>query len=271
MGWLRKIFLRGFQIEVVRSTIEYFGWGKIVIAHIGTWVVAFISILAGLDWYWAVGGGFVVSLLITFVSVIIAYKVGRSKGVEPLVSERSQWQQEWHELQFQRRDFWRLLSTAYSNWPRKTPNQSLQDMMVSAQYPLELPLSDGSHYPKWVWDAPKKWTGAALKADEFASGIYPATTRLGLVKSQLMGTTHEFDRFDDIRMGLSKFWDHWGRQEPLEQVIREQKTDSLIKSSAAEIKLLTFLEIARSRREQTGASGKGGLFRLGRRNEETES
>ena len=66
----------------------------------------------------------------------------------------------------------------------------------------------------------------------------------------------------------AKFWDKWGRKDQLETVITEQDIDEILKSSAVEIKLLTYLEIAHARWSQSQASGKFGLFRLGRRNEE---
>jgi hypothetical protein len=91
------------------------------------------------------------------------------------------------------------------------------------------------------------------------------------VKSQLMGSTGEFDRFDTIRMELAKFWDYWGRQVPIERVITEQKGDPIVRAFASEIKLLTFLEIARVRWADSGLPGKSGLFRLGRRNAEMDA
>ena len=75
-------------------------------------------------------------------------------------------------------------------------------------------------------------------------------------------------RLDDLHEELAKFWDKWGRQDQLETIITEQNVSEILKSCAVEIKLLTYLEIARARWSQSQASGKFGLFRLGRRNEE---
>ncbi len=190
----------------------------------------------------------------------------------PLSSrERRQWQQEWHDQRNVRREFWRLLNTAYKNWTGRPTDRSLQDLVEANQFPPELPLDDGRQFPKWVWNVWDRQDKEPLKTlRNFTSQIYPGVMPAETIKTQLMGGGGEFDRFDDLRRELSKFWDHWGRQEPLEEIIREQNVDNIVRSSAPEIKLLTFLEIARARWAQTGASGKGGLFTLGKRNAETE-
>ena len=190
----------------------------------------------------------------------------------PLSShERSQWQQEWHDQRDVRREFWRLLNTAYKNWTGNPTDRSIQDLVEASQFPPELPLDDGRQFPNWVWNVWDKQDREPLKTlRNFTSQIYPGVTPAETIKTQLMGGGNEFDRFDDLRRELSKLWDYWGRQEPLEEIIREQNADNIIRSSAPEIKLLTFLEIARARWAQTGASGKAGLFSLGRRNAETE-
>ncbi len=157
------------------------------------------------------------------------------------------------------------------NWAGRSTDRSLQDLIEANQIPPELPLDDGRQFQKWVWDIWDKQNKGELKTlRDFTAQIYPGATPAESIKTQLMGGGAEFDRFDDRRRELSKFWDHWGRQEPLEEVIREQNADNRVRSSTPEIKLLTFLEIARARWAQTGASGKAGLFTLGKRNAETE-
>ncbi len=184
---------------------------------------------------------------------------------------RTLWEAAFHDHRLDRREFWRLLETAYVNWQMKPePNRSLRDVAHGAMMPGDLPLTDNSAFPGWAWEAENHCPDAdAKQLLQLASQIYPAVTPPMAVRSQLMGATTEFDRFDSIRMELAKFWDHWGRQEPFEQTIREQRADPIVKANASEIKLLTFLEIARVRWAGTDTPGKSGLFRLGRRNAET--
>jgi hypothetical protein len=187
-------------------------------------------------------------------------------------SERTPWQTELYDHRLNRHEFWRLLEVAYGNWSMKpTPARSLRDVVRGAKVPSDLPLADNTKFPKWAWEAETHCPDDdAKQLLQLASTLYIAARPPATVKSQLMGTTQEFDRFDQtVRMELSKFWDHWGRQEPLEQVIREQKADPIVKAHASEIKMLTFLEIARVRWAGADLPGKSGLFRLGRRNAET--
>lgn len=185
-------------------------------------------------------------------------------------TEPSRWAAELHEHRLDRREFWRLLEIAYANWSVK-PNsdRSLRDVVRSAQMPSELPLVDNSKFPDWAWTAEERCAGDARYLLQFTSAIYVAAKPPMVVKSQLLGSSGEFDRFDTIRMELAKFWDAWGRQEPLEQVIREQRADTFLKAHASEVKILTFLDIARVRWANSDLPGKSGLFRLGRRNAET--
>lgn len=186
---------------------------------------------------------------------------------QSLSATRSDWQQEWQDHRLDRREFLRLLEVAYANWNMNpNPPRSLMDVARAAQFPFDLPLTDNSKFPEWAWEAEKHCSGDAETLLQLASQIYIAVTPPRAVKSQLMGSSTEFDRFDTIRMELAKFWDHWGRQEPLEQVIRQQNADGLVKAHASEIKLLTFLEVARVRWARSDLPGKSGLFRLGRRN-----
>lgn len=215
---------------------------------------------------------FIVGLILATWIIPDVWKVVRARIlVARMSSAKTEWEQDWHKLEDARREFWRLIKTGYGNWGQRPDDRSLLDFIEASRFPSELPLSDGQQFPKWVWSAPKEWEQKAKLLDQFAAQIYLGVVPAKAVKTQLMGGTNEFDKFDDLRRDLSKFWDCWGRQEPLEQVIREQKADSLVKSSSSEIKLLTFLEIARARWAQTGASGKAGLFELGKRNTETGS
>jgi hypothetical protein len=203
-------------------------------------------------------------------NVIANFKLSRL--AEQHSSPRSEWEKELRDLRFDRRDFLRMLEMAYAHWDRKPdPDRSLGDVVRSASMPSDLPLEDNSKFPDWAWAAEGHCVGDAKQLLEFASAIYIACKPPRVVRSALMGDYNEFDRFDTIRMELAKFWDHWGRQEPLEQVIREQKADRIVKAHASEIKLLTFLEIARVRWADSDVPGKSGLFRLGRRNAEIES
>ena len=185
-------------------------------------------------------------------------------------TERSQWEQEHHGHRLDRREFWRLLKLAYSNWiANPAVGRSLEDLVAGAAFPNKLPLSDGSAFPDWAWQAPDKWSGDARHLSQFAEQVYIPVKPPRAVRSQIMGGGTDFDRFDSIRRELSQFWDHWGRQAPLEEVIRLQGADDLVKANASEIKLLAFLEIARVKWADTNTPGKGGLFILGRRNAET--
>ena len=184
---------------------------------------------------------------------------------------KTSWETELYSHRLDRREFWRLLEAAYSNWTMKPePGRSLRDVVQATKMPSDLPLADNTKFPEWAWAAESHCAGDdAKQLLRFASAIYTAAKPPMAVKSQLMGSSQEFDRFDTFRMELSKFWDHWGRQEPLEPVVREQKADAIIKAHADEIKMLTFLEVARVRWADSGLPGKSGLFRLGRRNAET--
>jgi len=195
----------------------------------------------------------------------------KEDGKERIDVRRSKWEQELHKLRFDRREFWRLITTARQNWQQNPdPGRSIDDLVRSAEWPKDLPLEDNTQFSRWALEVTKHWNGDTKKLGAFVSQIYIPVTPGKAIKSQTMEMTREFDRFDTIRMEMSKFWDHWGRQEPLEEVIREQKADGLIKGHREEIKLLTFLEIARSNLAQTGADGKYGLFSLGRRNAQGE-
>ena len=199
-------------------------------------------------------------------------QIDSKTNTHPSATTTTAWATELHHHRVDRREFWRLLETAYAHWAMNPePHRSLREMMRGAQIPTSLPLADSSKFPDWSWRAEDHCTGDAMHLLQFASVIYVAAKPPMVVKSQLMGSSSEFDRFDTIRMELAKFWDHWGRQEPLEQVIREQKADGFIKAHASEIKLLTFLEVARVRWAGSDTPGKSGLFRMGRRNVETGS
>lgn len=286
---------------VFRRRIEFFTaaqkrcWVRIVyvlIAVIGIWDTAgsqlvpksvgekwptiyeLVMSMSGMSPWW----GWVIGALGFALMVTVEYAVRRtvpSKPVyaaEPLSSrERSQWEQEWHDKRDVRREFWRLVNMAYRNWAGRSTDRSLQDLVEASQFPPELPLDDGRQFSKWAWTIWDKQNKGSLQTlRDFTSQIYPGVTPAESIKTQLMGDGAEFDRFDDRRRELSKFWDHWGRQEPLEEVIREQNADGMVRSDTLEIKLLTFLEIALARWAQTGATGKAGLFTLGKRNAETE-
>jgi hypothetical protein len=193
---------------------------------------------------------------------------------EPRSAPRSDWQQEWHELRFRRRDFWSSVIRAYDYWNEDHGygHPPLHTLIDAAPFPSDLPLGGSDvRFPDWVWSfSNPQLTGEAAALNGLATAIYPAAKPAMSATSLIfLGGYAEFCKFDDYRAELSKFWDHWGRQEPLEQVIREQRADDLVKNHAREIKLLIYLEIARERWAQQGAPGKGGLFVLGRRNVET--
>jgi hypothetical protein len=195
----------------------------------------------------------------------------RMPSASPRSNARSDWEQEWHELRFRRSDFWSSATDAYNYWNEEHGQSALRELLEAASFPLELPLNQTQKFADWVWDfSHPNLTGATRALNDFAAAIYPAVKPPRAANSLIfLGGHAEFLRFDDYRRDLSKFWDHWGRQEPLEQVIREQKADGLVRNHANEIKLLTYLEIARERWAQEGAAGKSGLFKLGKRNAET--
>lgn len=192
---------------------------------------------------------------------------GKDAYVESPELNKTAWQQEWHELRFRRKYFWLLINRAYEHWGGKL-EEPLQRIIPGSGFPKDLPLLDNTTFSAWVWEFPNTIDDVSAAAndyasvlDQFASYIYgPGKSEL---KSLAFGGVNEFDRFDDLRGELSKFWDHWGRQEPIDRVVSEQMTSGILRSSMAELKLLTFLEIARARWNPTGASGKDGLFKLG--------
>jgi len=213
-----------------------------------------------------IGGALIV------VSIVFAIVRRPSPAPSPSGPRRTDWEEQLHEHRLDRREFNRLLKAAFANWSMKpTGDRSLEDIARGSQIPTDLPLTDNSKFPHWAWAAEERCTGDAAILLQFASAIYPAVTPPMAVKSQLMGSTGEFDRFDTIRIELAKFWDYWGRQVPIDRVITEQKGDPIVRAFASEIKLLTFLEIARVRWADSGLPGKSGLFRLGRRNAEMDA
>ena len=185
-----------------------------------------------------------------------------------LTGKRTAWGQEWHELRSDRRDFWSLANGAYANSSRGAGEYStLAEMILSAPFPKDLPLPNGGDFPQWVWSEGDFKDGTARKLNQFVSNIFPARTPPGQYGCPLLVASDE-RRLDDLRAELAKFWDKWGRHDQLETVIAEQDVGEILKSCAVEIELLTYLELARARWSQSQASGKFGLFRLGRRNEE---
>ena len=204
--------------------------------------------------------------------ILLAANLLRARGDQSLKSisastgERTPWEQEWHELRFRRDDFWRYMAIAMmAELGYGEHGPILHKRIADSAFPRALPFADGTDFPDWVWKAGSKFSGEAENLNRLASKIYPAVKPARSAKPPIMGGGIEWDKFDDVRRDLSKFWDHWGRQEPLEKIIHEQKADGLVKTSAKEIKMLTFLEIARERWAQDGGLGKIGLFRLGRR------
>lgn len=163
-------------------------------------------------------------------------------------------------------DFWRLINKCYEAWDARI-TEPLQRVIGVARLPGDLPIDDISTFPSWVYlfhqqinDRSSAAKDYASVLDQFASFIYDLPERGCLVFG-----INEFEHFDDKRRDLSKFWDRWGWQESLDQVIKLQKMDDILKSSAPELKLLTFLEIARARWRPTGSAGKRGLFLLAKR------
>ncbi|HEX5998436.1 MAG TPA: toll/interleukin-1 receptor domain-containing protein [Hyphomicrobiaceae bacterium] len=190
----------------------------------------------------------------------------------PFASERTRWEAELYDHRLDRREFWRLLEIAYKNWSMKPhPNRPLRDVVNSAPIPRALPLADNSKFPEWAWMAEIHVVGDAGGLLQFVSAIYTAATPPMTLKPQLLGGSNEFDRFDAVRMELAKFWDAWGRQEPLEQIISEQRADGFLRAHDSEVKLLMFLEIARVRWANSDLPGKWGLFRLAKRNAEVKT
>jgi len=248
-----------------------------------TWAVALISAMSLAIWAALEGLPSSIIVLIALATIAILLIVIRLlfwvwRGIRSYVTKKNNrhvespelnktaWQQEWHELRFRRNDFWLLINRAYEHWSGKL-EESLRRIIAGSGFPNALPLVDNTTFSSWVWefhgaidDISAAANDYASVQNEFVSHIYePGKAER---KSLAFGGANEFDRFDDLRRELSKFWDDWGRQEPLDRVISEQMTSGINQSSAAELKLLTFLEIARARWNPTGASGKNGLFKL---------
>lgn len=255
MGVLQALGVLPFLVAIVTGVVTYV-WG--IIAGLPE-PIAFVLMLAAFA-------------LILVIAYYLKRFFAKQADSPPTVSAASEWSQELHDLRTDRRDFWQLLHGAYARSVGDHTNRSeapLLNLIHDAKYP-DLPRADGREFAKWVWDAPDEWSGCAQKLNDFAAGLYPATTPPVAVQSPWMSYS-DHRRFDSLRMDLTKFWDMWGRQELLETVIRDQNMDGVIMSHAAEIKMLTFLEVARARWMPTGAAGKSGLFTLGRRNAEMES
>jgi hypothetical protein len=183
----------------------------------------------------------------------------RSSQIESVFKDISRsaksWQQEWNDLAQTRHTFWKPINQVYDGWVPS--DHSILEIIRKARLPIELPLDDATAFPEWANQFnPIDTDEYASALDQFASVLYPHN---GISSRSLSGS--EFEAFDNARRTLSKFWDKWGRQSRAHSELVKQQN---FLGSAAELKLLTFLEIARARWVTTGQSAKNGLFELAR-------
>lgn len=131
-----------------------------------------------------------------------------------------------------------------SEWPQKFRN-----FVACASIPKALPLSAGDSLLDWS-------QRQALELDQESSELYYFA-----MKCYSPDAVQCIDRqLDDSRRHAAKFWDKAGLQ--LEQgQLRLEDISTPLKSAAAELKFLVFLELAKTRQEawDEGPS-KRGLF-----------
>ena len=180
--------------------------------------------------------------------------------------ERDQWKQDWHELRFRRSEFWRLINNCYGNWQSRV-NDNIQKVIAESNFPSALPLADhntNTSSSRALGAQSADTSGSATLLNAFSSFIYEpnASERFCL---GFGNARSGFESFDNIRRDLSKFWDQWGGQEHIEKIIKDQQAEEMLTGSAAELKLLTFLELARAKWRPTEASDTHGLFYLASR------
>ncbi|MCH7822548.1 MAG: hypothetical protein IIA07_11050 [Proteobacteria bacterium] len=236
------LWLAGKEIYPDQWINSMIGLAEVAVAAnpAGTWVLLGLAGLVGL----AIGPGIHEWGINKFTG-----KVGQTEG-------RSEWQQEWNDLAETRYTFWKLVNQVYDGW--SPSDHAFSEVIRKAHLPIELPLDDARAFPEWANQFnPIDADEYAAALDQLASEVYP---RDGISARSLSGS--DFKTFDNARQILSKFWDKWGRQsESHSELVKKQN----FLASAAELKLLTFLEIARARWITTGQSAKNGLFQLARR------
>lgn len=168
------------------------------------------------------------------------------------------------QLRETRTEYWDLNKAAFRDWrilaQDDAPIFSLEDLLESAEFPMDLPLPMGGNMSEWAATVPLLWSGPSRRLWDYAISIYPTNAN----ENTALLDKASFDRLHNHQGELSNFWHKAGGWI---FDTNELKKESMLHgryfpSQCRLLKLVTYLEGALALRLNTPGLGKQHLYRL---------
>lgn len=171
-----------------------------------------------------------------------------------LPSDLRDWTERRHGLRDSRQEFWDQIKKAYLEWPASS-KQRIEELIQNSGFPNGLPLKKNASEVSFL----ESLDSGGTELWHLTSDIYPPDTA---VASAAIPDSGDFEKFDQARNVLAKFWNDTGDKLLRQKSLSNGDVSGCFPAHASEIKLLTYLEWALHRRLRTKGHGKAYMFKL---------
>lgn len=260
--WL-AVAVCSFSVQLAEEVLDRIGIGPI--HYLSGQIVALLQPLMPITPH------ILLAILILLCGLVVATLLLHGPAIYTYIREwpanreaYKEWRQKLDSMASNERTiFWERIREAYAKFTiDKTGSpEEIMSIIKNVSFPQDLPLDADTELYEWITIAAQTFDAETKYLWEFMTALYP----LGFDengKKKITNFIDDFAHFDAKRNELAKFWSNTGKDVYHFNTLRKSYIKSHVDANKAEIKLLSFIDIAVALRNQTEGQGKNWMFEL---------